>query len=103
MQKENKEYLNQYLAQEPKIRRLKELYAKNTTHRAFYLAKINECETIRDEIEAKIESMENPLHREILYQKYVFGKTLEEIGYIIHYSTRHTERLHLTALENFRK
>ena len=38
---------------------------------------------------------------EILYLKYVLGKTLSEIGFIINYSQRQTERLHRMALEKF--
>lgn len=101
MLEEKKEYLNKYMAQGGKIKRLQELALKNTNKVAEYQVKIAKAIQLRNEIEEKIERLNNPILSEILFQKYVFGKTLEEISVIINYSKRQTERLHIKALEKF--
>lgn len=96
MQKQKKEYLKRYLLQEAKIARFKQMnyIDKNTLKN-----KITEAENLRLEIEIKINSLDNELLIELLYQKYILGKTLDEISIILNYSKRHIERLHVKALE----
>ncbi len=101
MLNEKKKYLKQYLLQETRILRLKEMIPLNPLSEDTYKAEILKSRRLRDEIESKINSTPDKLLCEILYQKYVLGKTLEEISYILNYSKRHTERLHIKALENF--
>ena len=55
-----------------------------------------------EEIEQKISNVDDELLCEILYQKYILGKTLEDIAVILNYSKRHIERLHIKALEKFK-
>lgn len=102
MREEKKQYLSGYLLQEAKIKRLENMLEKNPENAEQYKKLIIEAKKLREEIENKIKSVDNELLSEVLYQKYVFGKTLEQIGYIINYSKRHTERLHQKALEEFK-
>ena len=101
MRKEKKKYLNLYLIQEVKINRLEEMKKVSPDKAELYTQRINQCLCLRDEIEEKIKNVDGGILSEILFQKYIFGKTLEEIGYIINYSKRQTERLHIKALEKF--
>ena len=99
MQEEKKQYLGKYLLQETKINSLKQLAFKNPQRKDYYYKKIENCINLRNEIEEKIEEVEDTTLSEILYQKYIFGKTLEQISYTLNYSKRHIERLHIKALE----
>ncbi len=101
MRQEKKKYLNSYLLQEAKIKRLKDMKKVSPDKSREYNLKIRECKSLRDEIEKKIKAVDGGILSEVLFQKYIFGKTLEEIGYILNYSKRQIERLHITALEKF--
>ena len=57
---------------------------------------------LRIKIERQISEVDSGILSEVLYQKYIFGKTLEDIGAILNYSTRHIERLHIKALDLFK-
>ena len=96
-----KEYLKKYILQEAIINRNINLCKLNPEKIDFYKDKINEAEALRITIEEKISKIENPVLSELLIQKYIFGKTLEEIALILNYSKRHIERLHIKALEKF--
>lgn len=100
MQKK-KEYLNSYLNQEALIERFHQLLLINPENKEYYNQKILNAKALRNDIEFKISLVKDERLCELLYQKYVLGKTLEEISYIINYSKRHTERLHIKALEKF--
>lgn len=97
-----KEYLRQYLLQQKKINLLNNMIAANPKNKHKYRLQIKKCEKIRQEIEQKISAVDDELLREILFLKYACGKNLMEISYIINYSLRHTERLHVKALEKFK-
>ena len=99
MLKEKKIYLKGYLIQEAKIKRLKQLIETNVKNKKQYEEKILFAQNLRKEIEFKIESLDDEVLKELIYNKYILGKTLEEISYIINYSKRHVERLHIKALE----
>lgn len=101
MQKEKKKYLNQYLQQEIKINSLSQMERINPERKFEYKKVIAECKLLRKEIETKIYSVDDFVLREVLIQKYIFGKTLEETALILNYSKRHIERLHVKALEIF--
>ena len=49
-----------------------------------------------------IDAVDGGILSEILSQKYICGRSLEEIGYLINYSKRQTERLHIKALLKFK-
>ncbi len=98
---EKKKYLNSYLLQEAKIKRLREMCRIHPERRAEYEKLIDEASALRDKIEGEIKAVGDDLSVELLYQKYIFGKTLEEISLILNYSKRHIERLHIKALKKF--
>lgn len=97
-----KEYLRQYLLQQKRINRLNYMITLNPENKNKYLSQIKKSERIRKEIEAKISAVDDDILREVLFLKYTCGKSLMEISYIINYSRRHTERLHIKALEKFK-
>ena len=84
-----------------KIARLSEMSQLNPKNTADYTAQIAECEALKEEIEHKISKVENDLLREVLFLKYVCNKPLAEVSSVLSYSKRHTERLHIAALEKF--
>ena len=96
---QKKNYLNSYLLQEIKIKRLKKQIDDKSNE--LYEAELKKAIFLRENIEREINVIDDPLLSEILFQKYVFGKTLEEISLIINYSHRHTERLHRAAIQKF--
>lgn len=102
MNEEKKKYLSSYLLQHGKIRRLNEMLRENPSNSTEYRKKLKEAENLRSEIEEKINSVDDGVLRELLFLKYACGKTLMEISYILNYSRRHTERLHIKALEKFK-
>ena len=101
MYEEKKQYLNSYLLQESKINRLILMQEKYPQKFLFYQEEIEKCQKTRNQIEKKIRAIEDELLSELLFQKYVFGHNLTEVGYLINYSKRQTERLHRKALEKF--
>lgn len=101
MNKQKKEYLSLYLLQNEKIRRLSETALQNPEDNEKYILQIESAQTLRREIEDKIESVDGGVLSELLYLKYVCGKTLMEISYELNYSVRQIERLHIKALQKF--
>ena len=102
MNKEKKEYLSLYLLQNEKIRRLRETALQNPEGKEKYISQIKAAQTLRREIEDKIEAVDGGVLSELLYLKYVCGKTLMQISYELNYSVRHIERLHIKALQKFK-
>lgn len=101
MREEKIRFLKQYLLQQAVITRLNALLSLHPERKEFYKEKIRNAEALREKIERQIETVPDITLKEILYQKYIFGKTLEEISFILNYSKRHIERLHIKALEKF--
>ncbi len=101
MRKRKKEYLSTYLLQETKISRLKTMIKINPELEKQYKKEIDQAIKLRQEIEQKILAVDGGILSEVLFQKYVFGKTLEDISYTLNYSSRHIERLHIKALDEF--
>lgn len=97
--KRKKQFLRKYRLQQKKIERLKEMALLNPRNNSRYLEQIANCEKVCEKIEAKINEIDGDLLREILFLKYVCGKTLKEIAITIEYSLRHTERMHTEAIK----
>lgn len=97
--KNKKQYLKNYRLQQKKIERLREMIILNPRNRSRYLKQISDCEKVQEEIETQINNIDDERLREILFLKYVCGKTLIEISPIIDYSKRHTERMHAIAIK----
>ena len=102
MRKSKKKYLSSYLLQQSKINRLKQMIVLNPDLEKDYKDQIAKSIALRNDIEKKISLVDGGILSEILFQKYILGRTLEEISLIINYSKRHTERMHITALEKFK-
>lgn len=96
---EKKKILNKYLLQEAKICRYRQMAELYPERKKEFLKKAKACGRLRLNIEASISAMEDDVLSELLFQKYVFGRTLEEIAFNMNYSKRHIERLHIIALE----
>ena len=101
MNSAKKQYLNLYLLQQAKITRLEKMTVLNPKESQKYKEEIKKAFNLREEIEMKIRRVDNGILSELLFQKYICGKTLEEISYILNYSKRHIERLHIEALKKF--
>lgn len=99
---EKKKYLSLYMLQHARIERLVGMLETGTGNQAECLAEIRKANELRNEIERKIKEVDGGVLSELLYLKYVCGKPLLEISFILNYSVRHTERLHKKALEKLK-
>ncbi len=99
MNLEKKKFLSSYLLQQAKINRLYEMLEQVKFCDEFIFKEIENCKRRRSEIEKSIDDVEDERLGEILSQKYLCGKTLEEIALSLNYSKRHVERLHIAALK----
>lgn len=100
--KSAKEYLNSYRLQEHIIRNLKRLCLENPSQCEELKTQLAESEALRTQIAKKILQTKEPRYKVLLYEKYINGRTLEEIAGILNYSKRHIERLHVAALKSFK-
>ena len=96
-----KDYLKQYLIQGAIIRDAQEMLNINKVNSELYRETITKAEELRINIENSINSVADCLLREILIEKYILGKTLEQIAFNLNYSVRQIERLHKKAIEKF--
>ena len=96
-----KDYLKQYLIQGAIIRDAQEMLNINKVNSELYHETITKAEELRINIENSINSVADCLLREILIEKYILGKTLEQIAFNLNYSVRQIERLHKKAIEKF--
>ena len=96
-----RKYLSKYRALVLKIGRLRAMKSINPEKAGAYENEIEKCTAVRDKIEEEIERTDGGILSEILAQKYICGRSLEEIALIIGYCKRQTERLHLKAIERF--
>ena len=99
---EKKKYLSLYMLQHARIERFVGMLETGTGNQAECLAGIRKANELRNEIERKIKEVDGGVLSELLYLKYVCGKPLLEISFILNYSVRHTERLHKKALEKLK-
>lgn len=99
---EKRTYLKKYRVQQSKINRMKEMLVECPEKTEAYLSAIKQARDIRDKIEREIEAVDGSLLSEILFQKYICCKSVEQIGLDMNYSKRQIERLHLKALNNLK-
>lgn len=99
---EAREYLKRYRLLQAKITRLEQMMSECPEKREKYRKELNLAISLRDGIEDSIDAIDGGILSEILLQKYICGRSLEEIGYLINYSKRQTERLHIKALLKFK-
>lgn len=100
---EKKNYLKGYRVQQAKIKRLEQMVFEAPEKKEKYLKLLQGAVEKRDKIEEEIESVDGGILSEILFQKYICCHSLEEIAYMISYSKRQTERMHIKALTAFEK
>lgn len=93
-----RDYLKSYRVLLAKIRRFTEMADINPENAEKYKQGITLARKQRDAIEEKIDRVDGSILSEILSQKYICGKSFEEIAYNMCYSKRQVERLHLKAL-----
>ncbi len=96
---EKVKFLKNYLTFNMKIGRLKYMAEIYPDYKEKYLTEIEETKKTAMKIEQAIEDVDGGLLSEILYGKYLCGKSLETISYETNYSKRQIERLHISALE----
>lgn len=99
---EKKRYLSLYRIQQAKIRRISEMMSANPEKCELYKIQIKKARLLRDNIESDIQAVDGGILSELLAQKYLCGKSLEEISYCLNYSRRQIERLHIKALQRFK-
>ena len=94
-----KAYLEAYLIQQTKITRLQSLMHVNPKSSDRYIRQIEKSELLREKIENDVDAVDGGILSEVLAQKYLCGKTLEEIALMLDYSKRQIERFHSRALD----
>lgn len=94
-----KEYLELYLIQQAKIERLCDLMRINPKTVRRYRKKIRDAERLRRRIEDTIDAVDGGILSEVLSQRFLCGKSLEQIALTLNYSKRHIERLFIRAME----
>ena len=97
-----REYLKGYRIQQMRIRRLNELMHEYPEMSAKYGTQLQQCIALCQKMEDEIDAVGDAFLGELLSQKYMCGKSLEEIGLGFNYSKRHMERMHIKALEKFK-
>lgn len=96
---EKREFLKKYRILVSRIKRIKEMLESDTERKEKYINDINTARGIRDKIEDMIERVDGGILSEVLFQKYVCGKSIEATALTLNYSKRQIERLHLRALQ----
>lgn len=97
---EKKEYLKGYKASLNLLRRLESrerFFALNEEEKK----QREKAQIQKEKIREEITLIPDPVFREILFCKYVNGATFEDLAEDFGYSTRHVQRLHKVAVENF--
>lgn len=64
------------------------------------LSRIAKLEEEREDIVSAITGLKNPLHRQILYMRYIEGKSWNAICNAVHYEHAHIHRLHKSAIKD---
>ncbi len=96
-----KEYLELYLIQQARIERLRDQMRINPKTVRRYRKKIRDAERLRRRIEDSIDAVDGGILSEVLSQKFLCGKSIEQIALTLNYSKRHIERLYIRAMEKF--
>ncbi len=99
---EKKEYLNSYILRRRRIARLLEQQQAEPLLPAKFIKEIAEEEDALSKTEAAVKAVDGAVLSEVLAEKYLCGKTIEQTAHSLNYSVRHTSRLHQKALEMFR-
>lgn len=96
---EKRTYLKSYKVQHLKLRRMKEMMDMCPENKEKYQKEYIHTLNLRNKIEEEIDGVDGAVLTEILSQKYICGRSLEQISFAMNYSKRQIERLHLKALD----
>lgn len=99
---EKKRYLTKYQLQQAKILRLGEMIHKYPSEQERYQIQLVAARQLRDKIEMEINLVDGGVLSEVLAQKYMCGRSLDEISASMGYSKRQLERLHRMAIKEFK-
>ena len=92
-------FLKKYRVLSAKTERLNEMKIMYPDNARRYDDEIRRTFTNMEKTEDSIRNVDDGLLSEILFQKYLCGKSLETISYALNYSKRQIERLHIVALD----
>lgn len=98
----NREKLLGYRVSGAKMERFYEMALMFPREKKKFEKQAEKCRESMADIEKKISEVDDGILSEILFQKYVLGKSLEAVSEAVNYSKRQIERLHLIALEKIR-
>ena len=102
IREEKTRFLKGYLVFFAKIERFKEMCNMFPEKQNYYELQIEKTREVIEKIEDSIKKVDDGILSEILFQKYVLGRSLETISYELNYSKRQIERLHIAALEKLK-
>ena len=100
---EKTRFLKGYMVLFAKIGRFKEMCSMFPEKQSYYESQIENTREIIEKIENSIKRVDDGILSEVLFQKYVLGRSLETISFELNYSKRQIERLHIAALEKLKK
>lgn len=98
---EKKLYLQNYAVYIAMASRIRKMMIAYPSEASRFLPKLKIALRICENIENEIELVKPQLLSEILAQKYLGGKSLDEIAEVMNYSKRQIERLHCLAIKKF--
>ncbi|MCQ2455210.1 MAG: hypothetical protein MJ090_03605 [Clostridia bacterium] len=96
---EKTKFLKGYRVFFVKIDRLKEMCDMFPENVSDYKKEISRTNKIIEKIDTAIKNVDDGILSEILFQKYILGRSLESISFELNYSKRQIERLHNIAIE----
>ncbi len=100
---ETKEYLLGYRLSLAKIGRLREMMNLRPDEIGSIRVELLQTREECNRIEREIDAVRPAVLSELLAQKYLCGRSLEEISDTMGYSKRQLERLHKKAIESFER
>ncbi len=102
IREEKTKFLKGYLVLFAKIERFKEMCNMFPERKNYYELQIEKTRKVIEKIEESIKKIDDGILSEILFQKYILGRSLETVSYELNYSKRQIERLHIIALEKLK-
>ena len=91
-----------YRLQTARIRRLNLMMVEDPESKERYAELIKNARQFRFDVEQAIENIDGSILSEILSQRYICGRSFEDVGYEVNYSRRQIERLHRKALKRLK-
>ncbi len=99
---EKRDYLKLYLLQQAKINRLNLMMKENPLRRYKYKKMIKKSEALREKIEKAVDRVDGGILSEVLSQRYLCGRSLEQTAEVLNYSKRQIERMHTQAVDKLK-